>query len=440
MAAIAAAFTFDGAPSVPTPYVAPEVNVTYTLVGHSDSPSQWTDMPIDTDPQHGPNCEPPGRDGSVKHQVSTARELIFQCTNHIMTYGPNGNSAIRMTPGKVLDLSGGTGVIDFDVSTLSLSSRDWLFVAVQDWNSQEQKITNESIPSAKGNPRNAIFFEQGSVDSFSSESGAWALKVYDNARNLAFGNEGTSFDPAIGGRGARSAQVREHFQIVVNKSGHIKFWMPERNFVINETDMPAIPWNLGVVTFVHNTYSPSKGWNPDTGVCDNPPEECGHPNTWHWDNFNVNPSVPLSFIRTDRRSADNEEYATFTFDRPLPAGSLVRFESWGEQTFVSFDRGPEVEVFQVTPETGHDEHSDSYTIPGVTGATTITVRTVGAWGGWLRQVNNVEAFVLGATPSPTPVPTPVPTPQPTPTPTPDVCNIAYYRNGVLTVGPIVNCP
>lgn len=437
VASAAILFGFDGAPSVPTPYSDPNLSITYTVIGHTDAPSQWGDPFVDS-VQHGPNCEPPGRAGTVQHETALARDVVFQCANHVMTYGPTGGSAVRIVPNQALDLSSGEGTVDFDVSTLSLSSRDWLFVAVQDWSVQEAKITDQDIPSAKGNPRNTLMIEQGTTAGFSSDPGTWAVKYYDENRERVAYDYGASIDAAIGGRGARSAQVREHFQLVVNKNGHVKFWLPARNFVITETDVPPISWNLGVVSFVHNTYSPSKGWNPDTGNCDNPPEECGHPNTWHWDNFGVTPSVPFEIVKTDHRGSDNTSEDTFTFDRPLPADSLVRFEGWGDAIRVSFDGGPEVTPMWMSADNGHAEHSNSYLVPGVTGATRMHVRVTPTW--CCSTVNNVEAFALGRTSPPTPTPEPTPSPTPSPTPAPAVCDITLRRNGVVEWTSPVVCP
>jgi hypothetical protein len=456
--------TFDGTPATPAAYSAPELGASYSVVGHTDGPSQYTEIVNEADVQHGPNCEPPGRDGSVTHVAPTVRDLLFQCANHVMTYGPSGTSAVRLTPNRVADFSQGTVTVDFHVSTLSRSSRDWLFVAVQNWDVQEQKITDEFIPSAKGNPRDTIMLEQGTANGFSSEPGTWALKVYDSNRNRPVNLHGASIDDAIGGRGARSAQVRQHFQLVINPAGHVKFWLPDLNYVITESAIPPITWSKGVVTFVHNTYSPDKGYNPDTGTCDDPANNvCGHANTWHWDNFNVNPNAPLTIVKTDHRSTDNAPEDTFQFAQPLPAGSVVRFEAWAEQAFVRFDNGIEVEATKVSAENGHGEHANSYLVPGVTGATLVHTRVIGTWAG--RTLNNVEAYALGVAPSPTPTtsptgtatptatasPSPSPTTTPSPSPTPSaspspsptpspVCNEALYRSGILEMGPVRVCP
>ncbi len=59
---------------------------------------------------------------------------------------------------------------------------------------------------------------------------------------------------------------------------------------------------------------------------------------------------------------------------------------------------------------------------------------------------NVVLVNAGGTPSPTATATATATPTATPSPTatataiPDVCTQAYYKNGILTSGPVITCP
>jgi hypothetical protein len=341
----------------------------------------------------------------------------------MMTYPPGITSAVRNTPNQVLDLSSGVGTVRFDVSTLSLSSRDWLSLFIQDWNVQEQKITDSDIPSAQGNPRNALHIEQGSCGSFSSESGRWVIENYGASRNLqACIPSQHSIDEVL----TRSAVTRTTFEAVVNVNGHIKFWLPNLNLVLAEGNVAPLTWTQGVVTMVHNSYNPEKGTNPLTG---NP---VGEANTWHWDNFEVAPAVPLSFVKTDHRHAD--ELGTFQFAQPLPANALVRFEAFSDTgagaVRVKFDNGAWLTPTKMSTHT-KPENAVSYNISGVTGATTITVEVVQGGYGFVKGINNVEAFVLGSVTPPPPPPPPPPV---------DVCNEALYRNGVLVMGPVRACP
>lgn len=407
--------TFDGAPPTPVAFVDQSWDVTYSAVGHGELGN-----PPDVSgaiAQHGPDCSPPGVDGSVRHTAPTYADHIFQCANHVMTYPPGVTSAIRLVPNQALDLTSGEGRVRFDVSTLSLSSRDWLSLFIQDWSVQEQKATDADIPSAQGNLRNALHIEQGSCGSFSSESGTWVIENYDpNRAKQACVPPQSSVDAVL----TRSAQTRTTFEVVINRNGHVKFWLPTLNHVLAEGDVAPIPWDTGVVTFVHNAYNPEKGTNPLTGG------SVGERNTWHWDNISVSPSLPFEIIKTDHRGSRTAATDTFQFSSPLPAGALVRFEAFSSNepgsVRVAFDGGVWLDPIKMSAHT-KPENAASYTVPGVTGATRITIQvTRNGYDSNVVDINNVSAFVLGGAPSPTPTPptaspTPVPTATPTPTPT-----------------------
>jgi hypothetical protein len=412
--AVSATFngTFDGTPTTPIPFNDASWDITYSAVGHGEigSPPDTAGKMV----QHGADCGSPGTDGSVRHLAAKIQDEIFLCANHIMTYPPGQTSAVRLVPNQVLDLSSGEGKVRFDVSTLSLSSRDWLSLFIQDWSTQEQKITDANIPSAQGNPRNAIHIEQGGV-SFSSEPGTWAIKGFDADRNQT----GPIFQNSVDAVLTRSAVTRTTFEAIINRNGHVKFWLPTLNYVIAEGNVAPFSWDRGVVTFIHNSYSPEKGTNPLTR---NP---VGEQNTWHWDTVSVTPSIPFEIVKTDHRGSKAAGIDTFTFSKPLPAGSVVRFEAFSDTganaVRIAFDGGPWVNPTKTSLHT-HPENAASYSVVGVEGATRITVEVVQGGFGFVRDINNVSAFAFAgvtgtATPTATATPTVAPTATPTLTPT-----------------------
>ena len=444
--------TFDGAPATPQAFSDPSWDITYSAVGHGElgAPGDASGAVV----QHGSACQSPGVDGSVRHTAPTYADHIFQCANHMMTYPPGVTSAIRLVPNQVVDLTSGEGRVRFDVSTLSLSSRDWLSLFIQDWSVQEQKITDSNIPSAQGNPRNAFHFEQGVCGSFTSEPGTWVIEYYNSNRSETCIAPSHSVDEVL----TRSAVTRTTFEAVINRNGHVKFWLPTLNHVIAEGDVAPFTWDRGVVTFIHNSYNPEKGTNPLTGG------SVGERNTWHWDNISVTPGLPFEIIKTDHRGSNTAAVDTFNFSTPLPADSVVRFEAFSDTgagaVRVAFGNGPWVTPTKMSAHT-KPENAVSYTVAGVEGATSITIEVVQGGYGFVRDINNVSAYALGVAPStpptgtatptataspspsptmtPSPSPTPSASPSPSPTPSP-VCNEALYRNGILEMGPVRSCP
>lgn len=368
--------------------------------------------------QHGPSCEAPGEGGTVRHVVPTYADLVFQCRDHVMTHLAGDASLTYLTPNQLLDLSGGTGTVKWDVSTTSLSTRDWIGVWIQNWDTQEQRILDTSIPAHQGNPRNAIQVEMGAIGpGFESGSGMWHIEVYDQNRNLsALVNDGPwgrkVFDVT-----KMSAQARTTFQVDITP-GHIKLWLPAFNHVLAEGDIPALGWNKGVVTFGHFAYSADKGANPFTGACCEVGQ--GEPNTWHWDNLSVSPSIPFTIVKPDHRSTRTGD--VFQFSAPAPANAIMRFEAWSRNdgVRVSFDDGPLVKPTMTGLHT-FQEQPVNYIVqvpPGVTRARIVADGT----GSCCAEANNPHIFALSAplppTPSPTATSTAVPTATPTKTPTP----------------------
>ena len=76
-------------------------------------------------------------------------------------------------------------------------------------------------------------------------------------------------------------------------------------------------WDKAIVQFGHHSYTPEKDCN-----------NC-RPNTWHWDNISIDPSVPFTIISADQRWASEDHGASVAFKGPAPAGSHLRFAGIG---------------------------------------------------------------------------------------------------------------
>lgn len=420
--------TFTGNPS--TPQAMDPANFEVIRLG------LWQDDPTGAVPaqaQHGPQCESPETNGSVRHAITDYSQFTFQCRDHLMTYVSGEMVATYMTPNNLLDLSSGSGTVKWDVSTLSLSTRDWISVFIQGWDQQEQRILDNQIPGNQANPRNAMQIEQGGIGpAFESGSGMWHIEWYDANRELtALINDGCC-GASVNKATPMSAVTRTTFQLDITP-GHVRLWLPQFNLTLAEGNMPQVPWSAGLVTFAHHTYSPSKGYNPACeagmlGPCD---VTQGESNTHHWDNFTIAPAIPFTIIKPDHRGTRQGD--TFTFAQPAPANALVRFEAWGDDVRVSFDGAPAIAATR-TGAYNFGENPSSFIASVPQGTTRARFIVTPSW--CCAEVNNPHIFALdGGAPSPTattsPAPTPtvtqspsptatsVPTPTPTVTPTPD---------------------
>ncbi len=240
--------SFDGAPGAPLSFDSAH----WEIAAHE----LWGE-PLDRvnavlPAQHGPNCEPPGEDGSVTHPVVRYSDFVYQCRDHIMTVA---NTTVYLTPDHMVDLSAGPAVIRFDVSTVSRSTRDWIDVWVQAWDTQEQAILDDET-GAQANPRNAVHIEQGAGCCSPRSDGIFHVEVFNGSRQRVARLEPvdrywtTVLKP--------SAQTRSTVEIVLSRT-HIKVWMPQHNLVWIDQDIPSLGFTEGLVSFGHHSYSPDKG-------------------------------------------------------------------------------------------------------------------------------------------------------------------------------------
>jgi hypothetical protein len=303
----------------------------------------------------------------------------------------------------MVDLSGGPATIRFDISTLDGGYRDWVDVWVQDWATQEQRILDDEVPTSAGNPRNALHIENGDNSNPFHEAGQFHVETYNASRvrtatlNAAGPNWNTVLTP--------SAQTRSTVEIVLTRT-HVKVWMPQYNLVWVDANIPQLPFTQGIVQFGHHNYGSGK--------------EGTVQNTWHWDNFTIDPAIPFTLLNTDHRSAfDNSSLAqrTFTLPQPAPANSLVRFSAVANSVGVAFNGGPSVQATRMSP-SGQNSTGGSFTAPVPAGTTSMVFTvTPSAWG----EVRNPTVFsMVGVAPTATATPTTTPTATATPTSTPTV--------------------
>ena len=413
---MAASFTetFNGTP--PAPVAFNGANWDVSLHSEWGVGVESDVMPDPSQAQHTLSCGSPGTLGENTHTVQAINDLVFNCADHLMTHVPTGNYAvIYLTPNQMVDFST-SGSIKFDVSTLATSTRDWIDVWVQAWDTQEQAVLDEEIPTSQGHPRNAIHIESGgSCGGFRAGEGEFHVETFDSNRTRTF------CAPSIGrwiDVLSPSPIVRSTIEIVLTQT-HVKVWMPAFNKVLVDSDIPALNFTQGVVSLGHHNYSADKSADPSIpGSCDT----CGRANTWHWDNVTIDPSVPFNIVKTDKRHALWEytpEQRTFTF-APVPANSFLRFEAFG--TVRTSSNGAAPVLATRTSANRSPEQSSSFFTPIPAGTTSVRFDIDPAFG-FIGAVRNPIIFSKSdvvSTPTPSPTPTSTPSPSPTASVTPTV--------------------
>jgi hypothetical protein len=221
-----------------------------------------------------------------------------------------------------------------------------------------------------------------------------------------------------------SATIRTPAEIRISRT-HLRVGHPTYDIWPIDTSFSDLGWSRGIVQFAQHSYSPGKScvkFNLTTRQFEFDAaanELC--PNTWHWDTFGIQPSVPFMMVKADRRqvTAGNP---SITLDSPAPANGHLRFGAVGTNMEVSFDGGATWQRAQQQQNNNPDDSRwQSYWHPIPAGTTTVRFRAQDHSHAWAAR--DVSVFSLaGSQPplSPTPVPltsTPTPVP-PTSTPVP----------------------
>ena len=349
--------SFDGEPDHPQAWN----STNWDITTHSRDHDTWLALES-MQADHGANCEAP----PSTHPISAYEDAVFQCKNHMMTaLNAEGYGAIYLTPDHMVDFSEKEAVIRFDMSTARKSPRDWIDLWITPYDHHLQLPLDEWLPDLNGEPQESVHI---SMD-FSSNSRFKAEVVRNfDAEVLPRTIEGWKgyeylFDP--------SQKNRETFELRISDT-HIKFGLPEHDFWWVDTDIASLGWQKAVVQFGHHSYNPAKG-------CDG----CG-PNTWHWDNINIEPALPFTMIAGERRYVDKDTDATVHFATPAPENAHLRFAGIGNNIEVSVDGGSTWQSAALqAQEKQADEKFRSYWMPIPAGTTDVRFRGEKWWGaGW----------------------------------------------------------
>jgi len=336
--------TFDGNPPAPKPF----------------EPDGW-DFTIVGDPQpmqaqHGADCSAP----PATHPISTLQDMVFQCKGHLMTAINAGYGTIYMTPNQQLDFSQGEAVLKWDMSTLRTSARDWVDIVIMPFN-ENMQLSFENFDVHI--PQDAVRLELGG-------SNVFLPSVWRNGRKQDVSSDvATTWDMIFARAGLHEdAARRDTFELHLSRT-HIKFGMPAYNFWWVDTDIAPLNWDQGVVQLDHRTYNPDKACDFDGS--------CG-PDTWHWDNISLDPALPFTIQRADRRLVNSDSAAQpVTFATPAPQNAFLRFVGIGLPIQVSFDGG---QTWQDAPTQGqtmgtaHPEIPDNFWMPLPAGTQSVLFR------------------------------------------------------------------
>lgn len=393
--------TFDGAPASPQAWAPPDWDIQY----HNRGSSYWA-APEGMAQQHGGDCSGPPN----THPASTWPGTVYQCANHVMTaINATEYGVIYLTPNRMADWSSGPAVIEFDMSTEGRSGRDWPDLIVSPWEYNQATPLISQLSSGvdlQGPPRYAVHVGMDTGSGHAPQLGITregSNQTYDETWAIPSIRSGIA-------PGTNEAAVRQTFRLTLTSTSarFERLESPTASALLFwEHTFAAIPFTQGVVQFGHHSYTPWKDGN-------------GGPQTWHWDNVSINPSVPFTMLKGDRRIVQNESQVV-TFPSPAPAGAMLRFSSTHTPQ-VSVDGGPFVNATRQWEATDVAEHMSSYWHPVPEGTQSIRIRhTARSWYGlgWPPIAKDFGIWALGGAPSntATPVPTSTSTPLPTSTPT-----------------------
>jgi hypothetical protein len=382
--------TFTGNPATPQSFGTTSQSVNWDVAVHSRAFDTFLQLePMEH--QHGPDCGPPiDAAGQLvtHHSNGDYAEAVFQCRDHVMTSLNAGDyGVIYLAPNQLLDFSNGTATLKFDVSTLITSRRDWIDVWLTPF-AENMALPLTGLPDLQGHPKESVHIYMDFNPVFKVD----VIRNYD-ATTI------TDALPSYTSILTPSPRDRVTFQLEISRT-HVRFGIPPQAFTTNQSmywvdrEIPALSWDKAVVQLGHHSYNPYKACDYD-GTC--------QPNTWHWDNVSLSPSVPFTMIKGDRRYVyDNEAPDTINFARPAPANSFLRFSAIGTPQ-ISLNGGSqwtnavrqqgnsELEGFH------HPEHFSSYWTPIPAGTQSIRVRlTPDDWyaGNWPYMAQDFAIWSL----------------------------------------------
>ncbi len=358
--------TFSGTPTSPQSiYTHPDYAKLDVQIHQRDQQASADRSFQEMDADHGTDCSASANNLLFPtHVVTTYEQAVFVCKDHVMTamHG-DGYGEIVLTPSQMCDLSQtGQCVITWDMSTHPSSDRDWVTVNIA---SLEDQL---SLYSA-GPDIQPDQFVPGHILELSSRdflTGFWAQNNNEDRIPGCPYHPDDANGPVHCGWLADSKAVRDQFKITLRQHDFDFCKMtgePDGQPICFFMNQPhELTASKLVVQFGHHNYTSEKGHGLDgcKPLSEGGPE-CP-PNTWHWDNFNLSPSVPFTIIHCGPRVTTG---GTVTCDAPAPANSFLRFAALGKVTVNGQPVSPKVP-------TNHPETQNNYFVPIAAGTKSFT--------------------------------------------------------------------
>lgn len=319
--------SFGAAPTAPQPFSSSRWDV---AVNHREARWWYGLKPMQA--HHGTDCSP----SPATHLVSSYPEAVFSCRDHLMTNvdSDGGYATVTMSPNHMVDFSSGEAVIRYDMSTFRTSNQDWIELWVMPFEDQLQHTTEGFRPDLQGEPRRGVGIIMDYQHTLTgpletSYKGRVIRNYVTEALNADSNLRVENLLPAPG----FSATRRDTFELRISRT-RIKFGMPAFNSWWIDEPVADLGWDKGVVHFAQHSSGnlsnfpwPNRDGTVGLG-----------PNTWHWDNVTIDPALPMTMIKGDRRFVDSPTQKV-TFSTPAPAtGGYLRFSAIG-RVEVSFDNG-----------------------------------------------------------------------------------------------------
>jgi hypothetical protein len=306
-------YTFDGSPASAQPWHPNDWDIAVHARDGIDH--TWRSLPPMM-ADHGADCSAP----PATHQITAYEDAVFLCKDHVMTaINAEGYGLIYLTPNQMVDFSKSEAIINFDVSTLRTSERDWIDLWISPYEDNLALPLQDQLPDLQGEPRNAVHIRMdGGID----ETVFRATVVRNFQAQEVKGTWQGAYQDVL----KSDAKRRDTFQLRISQT-HVAFGMPKYNLWWIDSDIEDLGWTTGVVQFGHHTYTPTKDCN-----------KC-RPNTWHWDNISISPARPFTIIRGQQRMIDQDSEPIVTFSQPAPRNAHIRFAAFGNTIEVSFDKG-----------------------------------------------------------------------------------------------------
>ncbi len=400
MASTSNAFVFQwmGNPAAPQAWRPALLNdwdlVAHHIVYNSDHP--WGSAIAG----HGADCSAP----PATHTVSDPDNAVFICRNHMMTTLDTGVGEIQFASSRMADWSQGTVSINYSMSTMRSSPRDWTTMAVTPFqnNLVLPGFADQALP---GGPVNALIIQMCVCYPTKFD-----VSLVVNNQETDLGTGGGSVEDALAAHGlAPSAVTRSRFELDISQT-HVRFGMPDYGLWWADRDVPAMPFTQGVVQIGQAEYDPEKGCDGCRG------------NTYHWSDFAISSPVPFTMIHptgAPQHISTESDRKVFSLPAPSPANSFLRMAGIGDVKF-SIDRGASWQTPRVQPSfdnpsgayLGRSQYHSFWT-PIPAGVTSVAF-TGGGWDGGAWMVEDPSVWSDGrpapgpAVPAASPVQAPAP--------------------------------